>query len=220
MKKSKFLALIAIVSLVFTSCSSEDSLITENQNLNLKKTYKVKRDAAGAYSLDFDENTKIDRVFKSTDNTRQYLISSSSNKTQKNNSQELLIDNNKLKVGFIDTDTDKKQYISIFDDNISLRKSNDSSKLAGYSIESNQDGTFSLDFSVNDKVDVSFVYNEEISAYEVHLEDGAGVESNFSRTLEGVEGETLKIDFVNHIVNANAKSSEYRRIRKPIIIID
>lgn len=219
MKKSKFLALVAIVSLVFTSCSSEDSVITENPIL--KKTYKVKRDATGAYSLDFDDNTKVDQVLESADNTRQYLISSSLNKVNKNSSQELLIDNDRLKVGFIDADTDKKQYISIIDDNISLqRKSDDNNKLAGYSIESNQDGTFSLDFNVNDNVEVSFVYNEEISTYEVHLEDGTGGDSNFSRTLEKEEGEPLKIDFVNHINNSNAKSYELKMIRKPEVIID
>lgn len=219
MKNNKFLAILAIVSLVFSSCSSEDSLITENQNL--KKTYKVKRDATGAYSLDFDQNTKIDQVLESANKTRQYLISSSTSKTEKNNSQELLIDNNKLKIGFIDADTDKKQYISIIDDNISLqRKSDDNNKLAGYSIQSNQDGTFGLDFNVNDNVDVSFVYNEEISTYEIHLEDGAGGESDFSRTLEKEEGKSLKIDFVNHINNSGAKSFELSRIRKPEVIID
>ena len=220
MKKNKFLTLVAIVSLAFTSCSSEESLIDENQNPSLKKTYKVKRDATGAYSLDFDNNTKVDQVLESSDNTRQYLISSSLNKAE-NSSQELLIDNNKLKVGFIDTDTDKKQYISIFDDNISLQsKSSDTNKLADYSIQSNQDGTFSLDFNVNDNVNVSFVYNEEISTHEIHLEDGIGGVSNFSRTLESIEGEPLKIDFVNHINNPNAKSYEFSRIRKPVIIID
>lgn len=220
MNKNIFLAIVAIVSLVFTSCSSEESLISETQNLSLKKTYKVKRDATGAYSLAFDNNTKIDQVLESNDKTRHYLISSSLNKVQDNNSQELLIDNNNLKVGFVDTDTDAKQNILIFDDNITFQKSNVSSKLAGYSIESNQDGTFGLEFDVKNKVDVSFVYNEEISTYEVHLEKGKGGENSFYRTLEKENGEPLKIDFVNHVSNTGAKSSELEMIRKPKIIID
>lgn len=219
MKKNKLFALIAIVSLVLSSCSNDDALITETSNPNLNKTFKVKRDATGAYSLKFDDRTKVDQVLESVDKTRKYLISSSDG-TEKYNAQELLIDNNKLKVGFIDADTDKEQYISIIDDNITLqRKSNGTNKLADYSVQSNQDGTYDLDFNVNDNVEVSFVYNEEISTYEVHLEDGIGGESDFSRTLESEEGKPLKIDFVNHVVISNAKSYE-SRIRKPIIIID
>lgn len=221
MKTKKFLTVVAIFALVFTSCSNEDSSITETQELSLKKTYKIKRDATGAYSVDFDEKTNIDQVLEDADKTRQYLISSSVNKVQHNDSQELLIDNNKLKVGFIDADANTKQYISIFDDNIKLqKKSGDESKLAGYSIQSNEDGTFGLDFSVKDNVEVSFVYNEDISTYEIHLENGAGGQGEFSRTLEGEDGEPLKIDFVNYTSNAGAKSSELEMVRKPKIIID
>lgn len=221
MINTKFLSLLTIVLLVFASCSSEDSLIEENLNLSLEKTYKVKRDATGAYSLDFDQNTKIDEVLKFSDDFRQYLLSSSSNNIENTNSHELLIDNNKLKIGFIDADLNKTQSILILDDNVALQsKSNETKKLVKYSIKSNQDDTFSLDFKVKKNVDVSFVYNEEIRTYEIHLEDGDGVKSNFSRTFDKESSEPLRIDFVNHLINSNAKSSSLLMIRKPKIIID
>jgi hypothetical protein len=223
MKKISFLAVVAAITLVFSSCSSEESLLPESENTNLLKTYKVKRDATGAYSIDFNvsNNTKIDKLTDVNSNTSEYVLSSSNNQTQKKLSQELLIDNNKLKVGFVDANTDKRQLISIIDDNISFQnKSDDTKRLADYSIQGNEDGTFDLAFNVNDKVDVSFVYNEEISTYEIHLEDGAGGDSNFSRTLESEDGQKLKIDFVNHSSNSVAKSSEDITKRKPRIIID
>ena len=140
---------------------------------------------------------------------------------EKNNSQELLIDNNKLKVGFIDADINQKQFISIFDDNITTSmKSNSKSKLKEYSIENNGDGSYELSFNVKNKVDVSFVYNEDLNVYEIQLEDGEGKEKVLSKTFVSEEEKPLRIDFVNHNKNSNAKSSEYTRIRKPIIIID
>ena len=223
MKKTKFLALVAIVSLVFTSCSNEETLLTENQSPKLLKTFKVKRDATGAYSVDFEvsENTKVDKLTNVLENSSEYLLSSTNNRTKENISQDLLIDNNKLKVGFVDANTDKRQFISISDDNISfLRKSDDNNKLAAYSIQSNEDGTYDLAFNVNDNVDVSFVYNEAISTYEIHLEDGTGGDNNFSRILESKDGAPLKIDFVNHSSNTSGKSIEALAERKPRIIID
>jgi PBP1b-binding outer membrane lipoprotein LpoB len=219
MKKIKFLTLATILTLVFTSCSNEESLPSEVQNTNLSKTYKLKRDATGAYSVYSTDNTQIDRVLTEVDNTKLFFLSNGNSQSNKNSSQELLIDNNKLKIGFIDANTNDKQLLTILDDNISLQSKNNNKKLADYSIQGNQDGTYDLDFKVNNNVDVSFVYNEEISTYEIHLEKGKGGVENFSRTLEREDGGVLRVDFVNHINNSNAKSSEESSIRKPIIII-
>lgn len=221
MKKIKFLTFVTIISLVFTSCSNEEFLPSEVQNINLSKTYKVKRDATGAYSVYFTDNTQVYRVLTDADNTKQFILSDGNSQSDKNVSQELLIDNSKLKVGFIDAISNNQQFITIVDDNITLHSKNDGSKkLADYSIQGNQDGTYNLDFTVEDNVAVSFVYNEEISTYEVHLEDGASKTNNFSRTLESEDGKTLKLDFVNHVRNTNAKSSELTLVRKPKVIVD
>ena len=221
MKKIKFLTLATIITLVFTSCSNEESLPSEDQNMNLSKTYKVKRDATGAYSVYSTDNTQIDRVLTEVDNTKLFFLSNGNSQSNKISSQEVLIDNNKLKVGFIDANTDDKKFITIEDDNITLQsKSNINKKLADYGIEENEDGTYNLDFTVKKNVDVSFVYNEEINTYEVHLEEGASSTNSFSRTLESKDGKILKLDFVNHVKNKNAKSSEVTLIRKPRVIVD
>ena len=95
MKKIKFLALATIVTLVFTSCSNEESLPSEAQNTNLSKTFKLKRDATGAYSVHSIDNTQIDRVLTEVDNTKLFFLSNGNSQSNKNSSQELLIDNNK-----------------------------------------------------------------------------------------------------------------------------
>lgn len=223
MKKINLLALVATISLAFSSCSNDDSLITNDQNSSLLKTYKVKRDATGAYSLNVElsDNTKVDNIKDQTNNSNEYFLSSSNDQTQKNISDDLLIDNSTLKVAFVDTFTDKRHYLSITDDNITLqRKTGDTNSLKAYSIESNEDGGVNLDFNVGDNVKVSFVFNEEIKTYEIHLEEGKGGETSFSRTLEKEDGESLKIDFVNHSSNTSGKGSSESLIRKPKIIID
>ena len=132
----------------------------------------------------------------------------------------MLIDDTQLKVNIVDENSKMKSRISLFDDNISLLRKGSNSMLASFSIQKNKDNGYNLDFDVKKKVNVSFVYNEAISTYEVHLEKGSGGEISYSRTFEKQEGQQLKIDFVNHIGNARAKTLELIEIRKPIIIID
>ena len=223
MKKSNLFAFAAALLLVFTSCSTEDSLITNEQNSNLLKTFKLKKDATGAYSLDIDvqNNTKVDKVLDADTNSSKFYLYSTENETQNNFSENLSIDNNKFKVSFIETNTLMKHNITIEDDIKSFSMKNDNDlKLDTYEISGNDEGDFNLNFSVKNNVDVSFVLNEDTNTYEVHLESGKGGQTVFNRTLEKTEGQLLKLDFVNHINNQNAKSNSEALERKPRIIID
>ncbi len=221
MKKINVFALATAAALIFSSCSNEENTLEDNQT-SLLKSYQIKRDATGAYSIDFDviDNTKIDKVKDVETNINEYILSSSESKSDSKTSDELLIDNSKLEISFVDVNLDKKSSISVFDDNISIQRKAGNSKLSSYSIQENEDGTYSLVFDVKNKVDVSFVYNEEINTYEVHLEKGVGSQISFSRTFEKESGAPLKIDFVNHVNNPNAKSAGFEMIRKPKVIID
>jgi hypothetical protein len=146
---------------------------------------------------------------------------SSDNSTEKNISQKLPIDYEQLKIGFVDTQSDNTPRITIIDDIKFARKSNDQIKLDSYSVISNEDGTYNLDFTVKENTDVDFVYNEETNTYEVHLKEGKGGNINFSQSLDREKGERLKIDFLNYSSkNESAKTEDPKPIRKPIIIID
>lgn len=220
-KKSIF-SLVAVAALMFTSCSNEDSLVPNEQNSKLLKTFKVQKDATGAYSVDFNvsDNTKVDKVLNAQDNGRQYYLYPTTMKTENNISQDLSISDNQIKIGFVDTQTDNSPFFTILDDDIKFaNKSSDVVKLSSYSLVSNEDGTYDLDFKVKKSTNVSFVYNEEINTYEVHLEDGKGGETNFTRNLVKEEGKLLKIDFVTYFDNLGAKSSSRTRLRKPKVIV-
>ncbi|TXD47956.1 hypothetical protein [Polaribacter sp. IC073] len=228
MKIIKLLSFVIVSAFMFSSCSSNENLLPEAETTNSLKSYKVKRDASGAYSIDFDlENNVKSEIVKNHDtNTNEFHLFKSDYTTSKKQSEELLINGNKLSIGFIDTRTDRNSNITIEDDNTSLAKTSDINPrmLSEYSISSNEDGSYNLDFKVKNKVSVDFIYNEEMSTYEIHLEEGKSGETNFSRNLTKIAGLTLKIDFVNHTIdNSNAKGYSFKETtprRKPRIAVD
>ncbi len=219
MKNFNLFALVASITLVFSSCSTNETILPEEQSLDLLKTYTIKRDANGAYSVDFDLNGNAASENVIDNDTNIFHFYPSDNQMNKRVSQDLTIDGTQLKVSFVDTNSDNSSQITIIDDNLkTFSKSSDNEKLKDYSISSNEDGTFNLDFSVKNKVKVDFVYNEDIDTYEIHLEDGKSNETNFSRVLEKEDGKLLKFDFVNHInSNTSAKgiAQKIEVVRKP-----
>ncbi|MEE9407115.1 MAG: hypothetical protein V3V28_03460 [Polaribacter sp.] len=215
MKSINLFALVASITLVFSSCSTNENLLPEEQAVDLLKSYTIERDASGAYSIEYNlnGNANTETVVDSNTNTNHFYLYSSDSQTSRRATRDLVIDGTELKVGFVDTSSEKLPQITITDDNFSL-KGNSNKKLRDYSITSNQDGTYNLDFSINDKVRVDFVYNENIKTYEIHLEEGKSSETNFSRVLEKTDGQPLKFDFVNHLENTQARGEVASVIRR------
>jgi hypothetical protein len=223
MKTIKLIALFVTGSLTLASCSSDETSLEANQKTSLLKTYKIQRDASGAYSLDLNlsENTKVDNFIDATNSTKQYFLSESESKTKSSLSDNLLIDNTSMRVAFVDAVSGKNEGLYVEDDNITLSaKSNNVRRLKDYSIVSEGEGVYTLDFKVKNRTDVSFVFNDELQAYEIHLEkDKKATTTDFSRTLEKMDDEPLTIHFVNHN-EGNSKKGLAVLIRKPVIIID
>lgn len=223
MKTIKLIALFVTGSLTLVSCSSDETSLEANQKTSLLKTYKIQRDASGAYSLDLNlsDNTKVDNFIDATNSTKQYFFSESESKTKSSLSDNLLIDNTSMRVAFVDAVSGKNEGLYVEDDNITLSaKSNNVRRLKDYSIVSEGEGVYTLDFKVKNQTDVSFVFNDELQAYEIHLEkDKKATTTDFSRTLEKMDDEPLTIHFVNHN-EGNSKKGLAVLIRKPVIIID
>ena len=224
MKKFNLVIIIVLSSFLFSSCSSNDAELPEEQSTVLLENYLLKRDATGAYSIDLNvgEDVIVDKVVNSMESTNEIYLSESYGKVAQKTSYstDLRIENESFKINFISENDNKIPSITVYDDNIKfLSKSGENgSMLKDYTISKNEDGTFELNFNVNNKVEVDFVYNEELLTHEIHLEEGNSKESKFSRTIEKEEGELLKIDFVSHTNNANAKAAVVA-IRKPRVIV-
>ncbi|QOD60541.1 hypothetical protein H9I45_14535 [Polaribacter haliotis] len=208
MKSLKLLTYVLATAFVFTSCSNNESLLPEPESISLLKSFKIKRDAKGDYSVDYNlpDNVRTEKIVNDKKNSSQVYLYSSNEGISRKESQNLIVDGNELKVGFVDTNTNNNPYILIEDDNISYAKGKNEEMLSEYSIASNEDGTFSLDFKVNNNVTVDFVYNESKNIYEIHLEAGKASSKSYSRTLTKQESKVLKIDFVNHKANAKFSS--------------
>lgn len=225
MKKNSLLVFAVIASLIFSSCSSnEEGMIPTDSNAKLLKNFTVKRDASGAYSLDFNvaENTKVDKVANQNLNSNEFYLYSSENNATTKIAEQLLIDNSQLKVGFIDANSKNNTNLTVYDDNITLAKGDLNSKLKSYSVTKNDDGLYDVVFEVKNNVAVKYAFNEKEDAFEIHLTNGKSADANFSTTLEKKEGVPLKIVFVNYVGNTNAKSesTDLTPIRKPVIIIE
>lgn len=223
MKTIKLGVIASILSLttMLTSCSSETSVLSAEQpTADLLKSFRVKRDASGAYSLDFDlkSNAVVDKIFDEQTKTNQFYLYSSDRWSNRTVSESVSLSESRLKIGFIDTNTDRNPSITITDDNIALAKGN-TEKLTSYEVMSNNEGTYQLDFTVMENVVVDFVYNDALEAYEIHLEEGKSNVTSYSRTFEKNDGQVLKIDFINHL-NGYAGKGELSVERKPKIIID
>jgi hypothetical protein len=225
MKKSSLLSIAVMFLMVLSSCSSDENLLAEEQSTDLLKSYKVVRDATGAYSLDLnvEDNVSVGKFDNTVTNTNEFYLSLTDSKLKQSNSfnSDLLFTGDTFKVKFTGDNNTTRPSITVFDNNTkNAQKSGGiDSFLENYSITKNEDGSFDLDFTVKNEVDVDFVYNEKLSVHEIHLEEGAGNEKNFSRTLEKEDSELLKIDFVNHANNSGAKAAA-AFTRKPKIIID
>ncbi|MFD2530385.1 hypothetical protein [Polaribacter marinaquae] len=226
MKITKLASLVVVAVLTLSACSSNESILPVEESENALKSYKIKRDATGAYSidLDVDDNVKTQAFKNEETNKNEFHFYESDNQSSKKQSKELLIDDQELSIGFIDTRSNKTSNISIIDDNIEMAKKNlDDTFLSEYSITSNEDGTYDLDFTVKNQTTVDFVYNQEANIYEIHLEKGKSSERDFSRNFTKLEGEVLRIDFVNHFLNlTNLKSNNLARAtseKKPRMII-
>ena len=201
MKTLNFFTFLVTFTLLFSSCSTNETLLSEEQSSDLLETYKIGRDENGAYFLDYSlkENTQTETVIDQSTNTKNiYLYSSDNNSSKRKFTQDLTIEDNQFNVGFVNMKSDHQPQISIVDDNRFLAKSSEVNKLNKYSVSRNKEGIFILDFSVKNDVRVDFVFNEESKIYEIHLEQGKSSETVFSRVLEKVNGQALKFDFINH----------------------
>ncbi|OCK43043.1 hypothetical protein BA195_09125 [Tenacibaculum soleae] len=216
----KLAPLFLAISVIFASCSSNENAILDNGNQEkLLQSYTLKRDASGAYSIDFKttENTDVTTI-ENTDKTNEIILSEVNHKTASKHSNNFSIENDQLKIGFLEANRGKRSQIFVEDDNITFAKGGVTEFLNSYSITKNNDGTFLLNFKVNNNVATEFTYNEELETYEVHLSNGAAKQKEFSRELKLNTNDFLKLDFVNYKYSEKAEVSSYRP-RKPRVVI-
>ncbi|MCH3882877.1 MULTISPECIES: hypothetical protein [Tenacibaculum] len=219
MKKLVLSAFASVLFLGLTSCSNNESL--DNVELGtqgkLLKSYKLQKDVNGRYSIDYtlNDNTTSE-VIKSNGTKEIYLYAGEfTGKGEK--SEELSLENNQLSVDFVEDSQSKTSFV-VEDENIVLAKGEKNNQfLQTYSLVSNGDNTFQLDFTVKEGISVEFVYNEKEGAYEINLKEGKTSNDTFTKTFVK-DANDLKIDFINH-TNRAAKGEAAAGPKRPRMII-
>ncbi len=211
---------LVLLSIIFTSCSSDETEVLNNTPEKLLQSYTLKRDANGAYSIDFNttNNTDVTTV-RNIDKSNEIILSEVNHNTASKHSNDFSNESDQLKIGFSETNKGKRTQISIEDENSTFAKGGVTEFLNSYSISKNEDGTFQLSFKVNENVATEFLYNEDIETYEVHLSNGEAKQKYFSRQIEMTQESVLKIDFVNHKYSGKNETAATPK-RKPRVGID
>jgi hypothetical protein len=220
MKKLCVGFIAVVLAFSFTSCSTNETDLEIPQQ-SLLKSYELKRDASGAYSIDFDvtDNTVSDTRKNLKSLTNEFHLSKVGYDTKDKYRENLTLNDNKLRIGFFDNETGKTTKFTIEDENITLAKGSSGIFLKTYGLKTNTDGTIQLDFEVNDNVITEFVYNEDLAIHEVHLRKGASDSKVFSRSLTIPDTGVLKLDFVNHKFLGKGSVVEYTE-KKPRVTVD
>ena len=91
MKITKLASLVVVAVLTLSACSSNESILPVEESENALKSYKIKRDATGAYSIDLDVNENVKtQAFKNEEtNKNEFHFYESDNQSSKKQSKEL-----------------------------------------------------------------------------------------------------------------------------------
>lgn len=211
-----------LFTLFLASCTTNESIV-KNDSEALLKSFKIVKDAQGRYSIDYDVNNDVtsELVKNIKTNSNEIYLFSEKGAEGESFSEALLLQNDFLKVGFVENN-EKRKSIIIEDKDIVLAKGEESSEyLEEYSIEDLGNSEYELTFTVKDGVSTSFLYNEVDDIYEVHLQLGETVQKSFTRKYTKT-AEALKIDFVNYLdtnISAKGEESYAERPRRPRAII-
>lgn len=221
----KITPLFVALAITLTSCSSEDT--NTEKSPELLKSYKVVKDAQGRYSVDYDvsDNVSTEIVENASTKSKEIYLFTGKNANGKSFTEALFLDENQLKLGFVENNQKRKSLV-IEDKDIVLAKGEESSEfLEQYSIADLGDDDYQLNFKVKEGVNVTFIYNDAEDIYEVHLQRGKANGLDFSKTYTKTS-EVLKIDFVNYLDNnESARGGEdemtqsEKRPKRPRMII-
>tara|TARA_R110002072_G_scaffold71681_19_gene171791 strand:+ start:741 stop:1403 length:663 start_codon:yes stop_codon:yes gene_type:complete len=220
MKKFSLITLL-LITVGFSSCTQEDSTFLEEPTAqDLLKSFTLNKSTSGDYSLDYQLNNGAasDNVLDAKTNTSNIYLYSSENVSRSINNEGIALKDGELRISFNDTEKDKKYSITVLDEEIKASRSEDDTDLGylnSYSVTTNNDGTFTLDFKVNEGVSVDYIFNADNNVYEIHLTPGEATQSDFVNNFVKAENESMEIAFVN-----NTTESRYVPIKKPVIIFD
>ncbi|MDB2658247.1 hypothetical protein N9Y73_03160 [Flavobacteriaceae bacterium] len=125
----------------------------------------------------------------------------------------------RFSVNLNNTITSRTSKLTIFDKEIQFSKTEEEDHLTSYSVVDNGDNTYDLNFTVDASIEVDFTQDEASGEYMIHLEPGAGTQTDYTVTFNREEGENLQILFRNYYPSEDGRSTTSSK-DKPRIWVD
>ncbi len=201
MKNLNLTALLIVTTLIFTSCTQEDNLLLEEPTAeDLLKSFDLDVSAKGDFSLGYQlgKGLASDNILDTKANINNINLYLTEGQTQSKQSQELYAQDGELNIVFNNNDQRIKSITILDDEFIKTKSADENELLASYGIAGNGDGTYDLEFVVEDGVSVDYIYDGDRNVYEIHLtEDDNATQADFIQTFTKEEGVALNIEFNN-----------------------
>ena len=217
------LSIFAIITtLIFSSCSQEETTFLEEPSSELFGKVVLSRDASGAYTMDLETNNNVASSITSNHKANSLAIDlySDTGASEQNISETISTgSDDRFSVNLNNTITSRTSKLTIFDKEIQFSKTEEEDHLTSYSVVDNGDNTYDLNFTVDASIEVDFTQDEATGDYIIHLEPGNGSQSEYTVTFEKEEGENLHIAFINYYSSDSSRTTS-RTKRRPEVDIE
>ncbi|MDA9628048.1 hypothetical protein N9S69_04345, partial [Flavobacteriaceae bacterium] len=182
----------------------------------------LSRDASGAYTMDLETNNNVASSITSNHKANSLAIDlySDTGASEQNISETMSTgSDDRFSVNLNNTITSRTSKLTIFDKEIQFSKTEEEDHLTSYSVVDNGDNTYDLNFTVDASIEVDFTQDEASGEYMIHLEPGAGTQTDYTVTFNREEGENLQILFRNYYPSEDGRSTTSSK-DKPRIWVD
>ncbi len=226
MKNLSLPIFVLITTLIFSSCSQDDTTFLEEPSSELFGKVMLSRNASGAYTLDLETSNDVTSSFTNDDKANSLdidlfsdtgAVSEIISEPVSTGSQDQFL------LNFKNTITNRTFKLTVQDKDIKFSRTElneQDDHLSSYSIVDNGDNTFDLNFSVDALIDVDFTQDEDTGEYLIHLEPGEGSQTDYSMTFERQEGQTTDIAFVNYYSSESGRvTTSTNRRRRPEVSV-
>ena len=220
MKNLSLPIFVLITTLIFSSCSQDDTTFLEEPSSELFGKVMLSRNASGAYTLDLETSNDVTSSFSNDDKANSLdidlfsdtgAVSEIISEPVSTGSQDQFL------LNFKNTITNRTFKLTVHDKDIKFSRTElneEEDHLNSYSVVDNGDNTFDLNFTVDSSIDVDFTQDEDTGEYLIHLEPGEGSQSEFSMTFERQEGQTTDITFLNYYSSESGRVTTSTNTRR------
>ena len=222
--KNLSLSIFALITtLVFSSCSQEETTFLEEPTSELFGKVILSRDASRSYTMDLETSNDVASNISSNEKSNSLdidLYSASGTKQQTISEEMFTGSEDRFSIKLNNTIANHTSRLTIFDKDIKFQKNDDEDDhLSSYSVSDNGGNTYDVNFTVDASIEVDFTQDEETGEYMIHLEPGSGTQTEYAVTFNREEGENLQILFRNYYPSEDDRSTTSSR-DKPRVIFD